>query len=159
MVWRPRARMRAKDQRGRGQRNLFPTEALKNVNNLLKPNNIQLIDKRLGAICGLGLVAHCLGFGRALQRWSLSLFQLLKIYNKFVYFGRRAPLFGVLNILRRSSCIRFRVFEFSMEHKKDSGCRLTIVAQVPPQSANAVVARTVSGGCRERPTNELGVEQ
>ena len=40
--------------RGRGQRNLFPRGTPKNGNSLLKPNGIQLTNKRLGEICGLG---------------------------------------------------------------------------------------------------------
>ena len=40
--------------RGRGQRNLFPRATPKNGNSLLKPNGIQLTNKRLGEICGLG---------------------------------------------------------------------------------------------------------
>ena len=38
--------------RGRGQRNLFPRATPKNGNSLLKPNGIQLTNKRLGERCG-----------------------------------------------------------------------------------------------------------
>ena len=54
MVEGARVRRRAKDPRGRGQRSLCPAWRLKMVGNTLKVKDIELLDKRLGEICGLG---------------------------------------------------------------------------------------------------------